>query len=348
MKDGFSRDTTVAESPASILVINVSRIGDTLLVTPALRALAQAWPQAQLTFLGHPKRAEIIEHLPFVARVGTITKHRAPWRGWLPGRRWDLGVVFGFDRPLVSYALRVARRVVAFRQEVEKLDARLFRCVERPPFQGAHSVELALLPTRAIGVPDAGFRLSYTVTPEEDAWAGATLAAALGPSQRVGPVIGLQVASFPTKAYRDWPVGHFEALCDRILDRWADAHFLILGGKLEKSRTEALARRLGDHATLFAGKLSLRQSASLMNRLDLYIGVDTGPTHIMGALNRPMIALYHCHSPSRLLAPLEHPCCYVIDHPRAAEGCGPETPMAEISVDAVWAKVVEALTRRTP
>ena len=39
-------------APRSILVINVSRIGDTLLVTPALRALARAWPQARITVLG--------------------------------------------------------------------------------------------------------------------------------------------------------------------------------------------------------------------------------------------------------------------------------------------------------
>jgi len=338
----------LAERPPSILVIKVSRMGDTLLATPALRALAMAWPQAQLTFLGHPKRAGIMRNLPFVARVGTITKHRARWRGWLPGRHWDLAIVLGFDRPLVSYAQRVAQRVVAFRQDAGKLDARLFCCVERPPFQAAHAAELPLLLTRAIGVPDAGFRLSYRVTPEEDAWAGATLAAALGSGPRIGPLIGLQVASFPTKAFRDWPVGHFAALCERILGRWPDTHFLILGGELEMSRTQALARRLGDHATLFAGRLSLRQSASLMNRLDLYVGVDTGPTHIMGALNRPMIALYHCHSPSWLLAPLEHPCCYAIDHPRAAQGCGPETPMAEVTVDTVWATVVEALSKRSP
>jgi hypothetical protein len=47
-----------------------------------------------------------------------------------------------------------------------------------------------------------------------------------------------------------------------------------------------------------------------MNQLDLYVGVDTGPTHIMGALHRPMVALYHGYSPSRLLAPLEHPSLY--------------------------------------
>jgi len=338
----------LAEIPASVLVINVSRIGDTLLVTPALRALAQAWPQAQIAFLGHPKRAAIIEHLSFVSRVAAITKDRAQWRGWFPGPRWDLALVYGFDKPLVAYALRVAQRVVAFKQDDTTLDARLFHCVERPEFQSVHSALLPLLLTRAVGAPDAGGRLWYTVTPEEDAWAGATLAATLPESQRAGPVLGLQVASFPTKAYRDWPVENFEALCVRIIDRWPGAHFLIFGGDLEKARTEPLVRRLGGHATSFAGKLSLRRSAALMNRLDLYIGVDTGPTHIMGALHRPMVALYHCYSPSRLLAPLEHPCCYVVDHPRAAQGCGPEAPMAEITVDVVWAKVVEALSRRVP
>ena len=62
----------------------------------------------------------------------------------------------------------------------------------------------------------------------------------------------------------------------------------------------------------------------------------------MGALDAPMVALYHCYSPSRLLKPLERSRCYAIDHPRP-EGCSPETPMAEITVDTVWASVQQAL-----
>jgi heptosyltransferase-3 len=92
----------------------------------------------------------------------------------------------------------------------------------------------------------------------------------------------------------------------------------------------------------------LRRTAALMNSLDLYVGVDTGPTHIMGALGRPMVPLYHCSSPSRLLMPLEHPCCYPVDHPRAVRGCSPETPMAEMTVEMVWARVLEALTGQAP
>jgi heptosyltransferase-3 len=327
--------------PDSVLVINVSRIGDTLLCTPALRALAQAWPRARLAFFGHPRRAEVMLHLPFVSEVGTITKYRAAWRGWLPGRRWDLALVYGFDKPLVSYALRVAGKVVAFRQGDPALDDRLFRCVPPPPFQGIHAALLPLLLTRALGVGDAGGALSYVVTDEENAWARATLAAALPAGS--SPLIGLQIASFPTKAYRDWPIDHFVALCERLLERWTRAHFLVFGGKLESDRARALVGRFGGRVTSYAGALSLRRTAALMKALDLFVGVDTGPTHIMGALRRPMIPLYHCYSPSRLLAPLDHPCCYPVDHPRASLGCSPETPMAELTVDRVWARVLEAL-----
>ena len=322
--------------PTSILVINVSRIGDTLLATPAVRALARAWPKAKITFLAHPKRAEIIEHLPGLAHSGAITKYRAIWRGRFTRARWDIALVLGFDRELVAYALRVAERVVAFRQDDAALNLRLFRCVEKPAFQSLHSAEIPLLLTRALGVPDAGLRLAYTVTDEEK-----LRARQIAPSGK--PLVGLQVASFPTKGYRDWPLENFAVLGERMLALWPHAHLLLFGGAPDRARTNEIVKRFPGHATSFAGRLSLRQSAALMNELDLYIGVDTGPTHIMGALDAPMVALYHCYSPSRLLKPLERPHCYVVDHPRG-EGCSPETPMAELPVDAVWAQVLEALS----
>src|SRR5262245_15493491 len=92
--------------PGRILLINVSRIGDTLLTTPALRSLAAAWPRATITALGHPARHEVLAHLPFVARAGAITKNTARLRGWLGSSSYDLALVYGFDEPLVAYALR--------------------------------------------------------------------------------------------------------------------------------------------------------------------------------------------------------------------------------------------------
>lgn len=324
----------------SILVINVARIGDTLLVTPALRALAAKWPEAAITFLGHPKRVEVMHHLPFLAATGPISKHRARWSGWLSRRRWDLALVYGFDRALVSYALRTARDVVAFRQGSAALDARLMHCVEPPRPLSDHAVPMLLSLTRALAIPDAGMGLSYTVTAEERDTARSLLAQR-GLAQAT-PLVGLQVRAFPTKAWRDWPIEHFAALCRRIAERWPGAHFLLFGGGDDRERTEQLTRLLPERATTLAGALNLRESAAVMNELDLFIGLDSGPTHIAGALGVPLIGLYHCLIPSRLIRPLDRPRVYVVDHPRRHE-CDAATPMGEITVDAVWEKVLEAL-----
>lgn len=334
----------------SILAINVSRIGDTLLTTPALRAIARAYPGARLTFLGHPKRAEVIEHLPYLDSVGTITKKSAPWRGRLGslfgGKAYDLAFVFGFDAALVAYALRVAKKVVAFRQRDESLNARLYRAVELPPPMSVHAVDYLLTLTASLGIEPASRNLDFALSADEVRWARQQLQPLRAQDRR--PLIGLQVASFPTKAYRDWPLDHFTALAERICAAWPQSHFLIFGGGEEKQRTARLAEQLGGAATLYAGRLTLRQTAALMNETDLYVGVDTGPTHIMGALHRPLVALYHGYSPSRLLAPLDHPCAYIVDHPLADRGATPETPMAAISVDQVWQTVVRALTEHPP
>jgi len=326
--------------PRDILYINVSRIGDTLVVTPAVRAVASRWPQARIHLLAHPKREEVLRFLPFVHGTGAISKQRARFMGWLPGKPYDLAFVCNFDTALIAYALRVARRVVAFRQPNEALNRRLYRAVEHPALQTTHAVDIQLFLPAAVGAAPAGKALSYRVTDEEERWAERFLA-----DHRAGkrhPLIGLQVASFPTKAYRHWPPAHFSELCQRIRAAWPAAHFLIFGGDLERERTVALAAELGDAVTLCAGKLTLRETAALMNRVDLYIGVDTGPTHLMGALQRPMVALYHGYSPSRVLAPLDHPCLQAIDHP-LADRCTPEADMADISVDRVWQAVQQAL-----
>ncbi len=330
-------------APQSILFINVSRIGDTLLATPALRAVAHAWPDAALVFLGHPHRSEVVCNLPFVSRVGAITKRRAQWKGWLSGERHDIAIVLGFDRALVEYALRVANRVVAFAQGHPALDRRLYRAVPRPGFQALHSAEIPLLLTRALGVPDAGMRLAYSVTVSEAA-AASRLLSEHGIAGK-HPLIGLQMSSFPTKAYRNWPLERFNELALRITSHAPHAHLLLLGGAADRRSNATIVERLPGRATDLAGTLSLRQSAAVMSKLDLYIGVDTGPTHIMGALEGPMVALYHCYSPSRLLRPLERQNFYAVDHPRG-EGCSPETPMGEMSVDMVWIKVREALGRQ--
>ncbi len=339
-------------TPQDILVINVTRIGDTLLTTPVLRALAQAWPNAKITFAGHRKRIEVLEHLPFIDRLRPISKRIAPFLGRFGSEHFDIALVYGTDASLVKYALRVADKVIAFRQPSATLNARLFAIAREDGYEPRHAVTLALTLIRPLKIATAGQFLSYIVTPKEDSWAKQELAR-LGVSG--SPLIGIQVASFPTKSHRDWPIQNFIELCQRILARCPKGHFLIFGGPDEHDRTTALADSLGRTCSLFAGKLTLRQTGALMNQVDMYVGVDTGPTHIMGTCGKPMVSMYHPTAPSSALGPLGHPYCFVVDHPLALDGrpypengSTFESKMSDISVESVFQKVSAILDGLPP
>lgn len=323
----------------NLLVIHVTRIGDTLLATPAIRAMARAWPQARITVMGHPKRVEVLDNLPHVHHVEPITKTRAPWRDRLRRRRWDCAVVFGFDPALIHYGRRVADEVVGWVQPDDSLNRCLTKAVPVPVGENMTAVErLLALPCEGFGIASAGCALDYRVRDGESAWARRRLLA--GWPRRPNPLIGLVLESFPTKPYRDWPLSHWLTLCSRILATYPDAGFVLLGREHSRDKLGAFRARFGDRVMILVDQLSLRESGAVISLLDLYIGVDTGPTHLAGALQTvPLIGLYHCRHRAWEYAPLEHAALSAIDHPFSDEQCSPAASMAEISVETVLQQV---------
>lgn len=319
---------------ARILAICVARIGDTLLATAALRALRAAVPRGSLTVLAHPKRRALLEHLPFIDHLGAIEKHSATWRGWLPGKPYDWGVVYGEDAALVRYALRVCRNVVAQRQRGESLNQRLARVVA-PATGYLVAVDERLRLATTLGALVMGRALSYRVTADEQAQACTRLRSLLPGAIRF---VGLQLQSFPSKAYRDWPVENFHKLARRLL-RQDGIGIVVLGGpestRLGADFAQRLSVQFPGRVASLAGHTALREGAAVIGELALYVGVDTGPTHLAGALGVPMVALYHCRHRGCWLAPQEHPALSVIEHPAPDATCGNDSSMAEIPLERV-------------
>lgn len=333
------------EAPSNILFIVVSRIGDTLFTTPALRAVAHAWPNARITVLGHPKRAEVFRNLPYVSALGTITKASAIVKRLWQRKTFDLAIVYGFDSALIDYALAVSTKVVAFRQADDAINVRLTHAVAVPAFQSEHAVRQLLRLPGALGIETDRLRIDFCLSAGEISDARERLAQ--HGLAEAGPLVGLQVASFPTKGYRDWPIEYFLGLTERMASRWPNARFLIFGGSEERDRTSWLASAIGARATDFSGRLTLRETGALMGQIHLYVGVDTGPTHIMSSFDTPMVALYHCLSSSRHTGPIDHPAAWLIDHPDTDGRCTDTSAMHQISIDSVWTAVQEALASKS-
>lgn len=318
--------------PSRVLVLINARIGDTLLITPAIRAVRVAHPQARITVLAHWQRAPLLRGLDTIDELRPIRKVRLGFERLAQRARYDWAICYGDDARLLRYCMAVARETAAFAPPASEGPG--VRAVARPAAL-MHAVDERLLLAQAFGVPASGKRLDYRVTVQERA-AADTFLRANGLQDRA--VVVLQVASYPGKAYRDWPIESFVALVAQLARAHPELAFAVMGDAASRARAQQLVSTQPSRVHDWSGRFDLRQTAALLERARLYVGVDTGPTHLAGALGVPMVGLYHCYHRGRFLAPLEHAALRVIEHPRTDDDCERVTPMSEISMD----RVVEA------
>lgn len=320
--------------PRLILAVVVTRIGDTLMCTPALRALKARWPEAELSVWAHPKRLEVLAGLPFIDHLEAYD-----WRrklgSRLSGRKYDLALVFSDEVEQINCARRVALEVLAFAGKAVAAQG-LTLVVQ----QAAHTVASRLALLAPLGIDSTEHRLAYQVSVAEANWAERRLAG------RGWPLIALQLHSFPTKAHRDWPFEHFALLVEGLKATYPQAAFVVTGDALARDSAQRLRQRCGDCVCNFAGELSLRQTAAVLAAVDLYVGVDTGPTHLAGAVGAPMVALYHAAYPGRNLSPRQHPQGRFIEHPLTGSPEARQADMADIPVAMVLQAACELLECR--
>lgn len=326
-------------TPRCVLAIVVARIGDTLLCTPALRALKARWPDAELTVIAHARRGEVLEHLPFIDHLQGLS-WLTHWRARLAFfvQPYDLALVFGDDQRHTKLALRLAKQVYAFNGTRQKPQPRL-TLVNQPPDIPAVQARLSLL--MPLGISTDALCLAYVLTDAEKRKAAAWRA-------KLGkPLVALQLHSFPTKAHRDWPLAHFARLIELLRAAYPGACFVMTGDAHARKSATTLVAKFGDCIISVAGELSLRETAAVLACCDLYVGVDTGPTHLAGAVGIPLVALYHAAYPGRNLAPQQHPCCRMIEHPATGSDASRDADMADIPPEQVWAAASELLAQRT-
>lgn len=346
---------TLIAAPKRILVIHVARFGDTLLTGVAIRALKEAYPQARIDFLGHPKRYDIIRGMPELTHVGAISKKSAPFKGWcsqILGRKpYDLAVVWGHDAAIHRYAQRVAKHLIAQQIKDEATNQSLQKAghiVLKMPSDKAMPLAdwLLTLVERGLGISTPNRQVAYTVLPAEKAWAHEWLTQAFAGVQNPEaiPLIGLIIESFPTFKHRDWPIEHFVALCRGIVAQYPEARFVLLGSKLPKEKIAALKAVMGDRMAQAADRLSMRESGAIMSCLDLYIGIDTGPSHVAAGIGIPMVCLFHCARRGPLvLSPVNPAVVTMLEHPCDSESCSFDVSMADLKPEPVLQATLQQL-----
>ncbi|MGV3772223.1 MAG: glycosyltransferase family 9 protein, partial [Verrucomicrobiales bacterium] len=125
-----------------------------------------------------------------------------------------------------------------------------------------------------------------------------------------------------------------------------EAELIVLGGRDNLPRARELALLLGSHQKSYhdlVGKISLSQSAALLESSRCVVSTDTGIMHLSFAVGTRVVALIHCNNPSHRVGPYGYGDRHrVLQLPRPLNYQSPaDADMANISVAQVVEKVRE-------
>jgi len=296
----------------NVLVVRLDEIGDIVMFSPFLRELRDNLPNAQITLVVKPGVHNLVEKCPYVDQIvvfdpsGTRWKRPfvLPWRTWhmsarmLHKEKYDLAIVpkWGTDSVYATYLafFSGAMRRSGYSERVEKRKSILNRGFDRLlthpllDYTIRHEVDHNLNLLRFLGFEinadhtevwfdktDLDYARQVLL---ENRIAQDTTVIALGPSGG-------------HSLLKQWPIENFVEL-GKNLTKSDNVRLLVFGGSGEEYLGDAIAGAIGDRVISQVGKTTLRQMAALLSLCHLYIGNDTGITHIAAALNIPVIAIF--------------------------------------------------------
>jgi heptosyltransferase-2 len=284
-----------------IVVFCPNLIGDTVMATPALRALRAQFPDAWIAGVIKPHVAPVLDGSPWLDERILFDPHarQADHRAWnvlrrLRAGRFDVAMLLpnshraallawlagapariGFTRP--GRGLLLTDRLKA------PTDARGAR-VPTP------AVESYLQIVRRAGCRTLSVRTELFTTDDDEraadhAWQRLGLPAD-------GPVVCLNNggAFGPAKS---WPAEHFATLARRLAHE-ADLCVLVLCGPAERSAALQVVAAAGHPrvVSLANERMSIGLTKACVRRSALLITTDSGPRHFAAPFNVPVITLF--------------------------------------------------------
>lgn len=125
---------------------------------------------------------------------------------------------------------------------------------------------------------------------------------------------------------KNWDSANFAELCRRMWQVFS-AQIVLLGGPAEKDALHSIRSRVPEQAVTLVQDVPLLILAEVLRACDVYLGNDSGITHLAAALGIPTIALFGVSNPV-VWRPLGKR--VVVLH------AGNQPYCADISVEQVW------------
>jgi ADP-heptose:LPS heptosyltransferase len=268
-----------------VLFLRHDRIGDMILTTAVIRAIAQSHPNIELDVLASPGNAGVVEKNPLVHRVVRFDVHRLGewpklWK-YLRQERYDIVVdCMVFSQSLTTMLLMLATGAPHRVGVVKPGKPHVYTMFAEPAGLSAHHVEhLAQLAVPfGVAAQDA-LELGIVLT-EAERTAALTQWGTANPRVVVNISVG--------KAFRQWADDNFIAATKHLKARLPGARVLVLHAPAERQRAQAIADAAG---VARANTPGVRNALAMVATADLVFTPDTSILHAASAFKIPTAAL---------------------------------------------------------
>ncbi len=276
------KNNQMNSTPKNILVIQTAFIGDIIMSTPLFSMLKKAYPDAEIDVVVNSRHTSILSNNPYIRNVFGFNKSTNKIRNLVKlirvirKNRYDLAVSMQIhlSSTLMMGLGGIKKRVGSSRQKL------LTHPVVFHP--GMHIREKAAMLVRALKEDNYDMQTQLYPSASDRNTANQYL--------RNNKQFRLGIAPGSVWETKKWPKEYYlEAIAALI----SEADVYLIGGKDDlRLCDEIINRTPGGNVINTAGKLSLLQSAALIDQLDLLLCNDSAPLHMANAMNTPVFAIF--------------------------------------------------------
>lgn len=339
------------ESVRNILIVSSTAIGDTLLSTPAIKAVRERYPQARITAHFNKKNMELFDNNPDIDGIipyyggykkflKTIIKFRR--------HKFDLALIFHGNEPQATPMayLSGARFIIKLpnTSEYRFLLSNNKEVLREDKLD--HGIEQRLKIAELAGCNVSDKKMVLPVLKGGDLFIEKFLKE--NGIKDTDVVIGFQAGA--STISRMWFAERFVELGKRLIKSYPDLQIIITGSPKEFDHCKSIADTIGEEAVVSASRIPLKYLPSVIKRMKLLVTGDTGTMHLAVAVETPVVSLFAVSDPERsgpyydldrhLVIRKERIC-----DPCVSKKCKYQKCMEQISVGEVFLSVREILSR---
>jgi len=288
------------EAVKNILVVSSTAIGDTLLSTPAIRAVRERYPRAKIAAHFNIKNMELFENNPHIDEIipyyggykkffRTIMKFRK--------HKFDLALILHGNEPQATpMAYLSGARFIVKAPNTSEYRFLLSNRKQTLRWEDlTHGVEQRLKTAELAGCTISDKRMVLPI--EKDGESAVNEFLENNGIRDTDSIIGFQAGA--STLSRMWFPDRFAGLGKRLIKSYPELKIIITGSPEEYDHCRKIANAIGEKAIVSAGEIPLKYMPSLLRRFRVLVSGDTGIMHMSIAVGTPVIALFAVADPQK-------------------------------------------------